>query len=241
MLGLAGPADARNYPGATTSSPISLSADGKYLWSVNPGGDTVSVIYDEDEQGDREDQRGGRAARASRSTRTTATRTSPTPHPGSVTVIRITSASARQVHAPRPTGAPGRRGQIVTGLGAVERGRVAERPARVRGEQRPGHDHRDRRDQAAPQARRDRARQPQEQRLQRPRPHAPLPAARPGGLEEQQAPAGHELLLVDAARAAQQAHRPGPGGRRLPPQRQQQARSGSAATARAPRSRSARR
>ena len=44
LLGLAGPADARRYPGATTSSPIALSADGKYLWSVNPGGDSVSVI-----------------------------------------------------------------------------------------------------------------------------------------------------------------------------------------------------
>ena len=44
LLGLtvliAGPAQARKYSGATNSSPISLSADGKYLWAVNPGGDS---------------------------------------------------------------------------------------------------------------------------------------------------------------------------------------------------------
>src|SRR6188472_3201576 len=44
LLQLASPADARKFSGATYSSPIALSADGRYVWSVNPGADTVSVI-----------------------------------------------------------------------------------------------------------------------------------------------------------------------------------------------------
>ena len=61
VLVLAGPADARKYSGATTSSPISLSADGKYLWSVNPGADTVSVIYTKTNKVIAQDQGGRRA------------------------------------------------------------------------------------------------------------------------------------------------------------------------------------
>ena len=38
------PADARKFSSATYSSPIALSADGRYVWSVNPAADTVSVI-----------------------------------------------------------------------------------------------------------------------------------------------------------------------------------------------------
>ena len=41
ILALAGPAEARKYSSATYSSPIALSADGKYVWSVNPGADNV--------------------------------------------------------------------------------------------------------------------------------------------------------------------------------------------------------
>jgi YVTN family beta-propeller protein len=37
-------AEAKKFSGATYSSPIALSADGRYVWSVNPGADTVSVI-----------------------------------------------------------------------------------------------------------------------------------------------------------------------------------------------------
>jgi YVTN family beta-propeller protein len=44
VLQLASSADARKFSGATYSSPIALSADGRYVWSVNPGADTVSVI-----------------------------------------------------------------------------------------------------------------------------------------------------------------------------------------------------
>jgi YVTN family beta-propeller protein len=38
-------ASARRYAGPTYSSPISLSADGKWLWNVNPGAGNVTVIY----------------------------------------------------------------------------------------------------------------------------------------------------------------------------------------------------
>ena len=44
-LAVAGPAQARKYPGPTYSSPIAMSADGKFVWSVNPGADNVAVIY----------------------------------------------------------------------------------------------------------------------------------------------------------------------------------------------------
>ncbi len=44
VLACSSSADARRFPGPTYSSPITLSADGRYVWSVNPGNDTVSVI-----------------------------------------------------------------------------------------------------------------------------------------------------------------------------------------------------
>src|SRR3954471_4614805 len=34
----------RTFSGATTSSPISMSRDGRLVWVVNPGADTVTVI-----------------------------------------------------------------------------------------------------------------------------------------------------------------------------------------------------
>ena len=34
----------RSFPYPTTSSPITISRDGRYVWTVNPGADTVSVI-----------------------------------------------------------------------------------------------------------------------------------------------------------------------------------------------------
>jgi YVTN family beta-propeller protein len=113
VLVLSGPADARVFPGPTNSSPIAISADGKYVWSVNPGADNVSVI----------------------STRTnkvlTRVRVGSEPQSvaldpnnryayvanaqsGTVTVIRITRASTRRFRA-RADRRAGRRGQIVTG------------------------------------------------------------------------------------------------------------------------------
>src|ERR671925_104562 len=44
LLTLAPAAEARRFSGPTYSSPITLSANGRYVWSVNPATDTVSVI-----------------------------------------------------------------------------------------------------------------------------------------------------------------------------------------------------
>src|SRR5688572_6112690 len=44
LLVTAPAASARNFSAPTYSSPITLSADGRFVWSVNPGADTVSVI-----------------------------------------------------------------------------------------------------------------------------------------------------------------------------------------------------
>jgi YVTN family beta-propeller protein len=38
-------AEARQYSGPTYSSPIALSADGRFVWNVNPGAGNVTVIY----------------------------------------------------------------------------------------------------------------------------------------------------------------------------------------------------
>jgi YVTN family beta-propeller protein len=113
LLVLPATAGARRYTTATYSSPISMSADGRFVWVVNPGGDSVSVI----------------------STRTNAVigtvRVGDEPvsvaldpnnryayvanaASGTVTVIRITRASTRRFRA-RPDRRSGRRGTIVTG------------------------------------------------------------------------------------------------------------------------------
>jgi YVTN family beta-propeller protein len=113
LLAVAAPATARNYAGATNSSPISLSADGRYLWSVNPGADSVSVIY----------------TRTNRVIRTVKVGDEPqsvavdpnnryayvaNAGSGSVTVIRITRARGRTLRA-RPDRRAGSRGRITTG------------------------------------------------------------------------------------------------------------------------------
>jgi YVTN family beta-propeller protein len=110
---LSAPAAARIYPGATTSSPISLSADGRYLWSVNPGADNVSVIYTRTNKvvakikvGDEPESvaldpnnRYAYVANAAS---------------GSVTVIRITRARGSKLRA-RTDRRAGSKGQIKTG------------------------------------------------------------------------------------------------------------------------------
>ena len=110
---LAGPAQARKYSGATNSSPISLSADGKYLWSVNPGADNVSVIYTktnkviakikvgDEPQSVAVDPNNRYAYVANAAS-------------GSVTVIRITRAKGAKLKAKADRRA-GKKGQIVTG------------------------------------------------------------------------------------------------------------------------------
>src|ERR687888_2282647 len=45
VLAVSASADARRFKAPTYSSPIAMSANGKFVWSVNPGADTVSVIY----------------------------------------------------------------------------------------------------------------------------------------------------------------------------------------------------
>ena len=45
MAALPAAGEARRYSTATYSSPIALSANGRYVWNVNPGAGTVTVIY----------------------------------------------------------------------------------------------------------------------------------------------------------------------------------------------------
>ena len=108
-----GSADARRFAGPTYSSPIALSADGKFVWSVNPGADNVAVIYTKTNKviarvkvGDEPqsvaldpNNRYAYVANAAS---------------GSVTVIRITRASAKRFRAKADRRA-GRKGQIATG------------------------------------------------------------------------------------------------------------------------------
>jgi YVTN family beta-propeller protein len=44
FVGFAAPASARSFSAPTYSSPITMSADGRLIWVVNPGGDNVAVI-----------------------------------------------------------------------------------------------------------------------------------------------------------------------------------------------------
>ena len=104
---------ARKFSGPTYSSPIALSADGRYVWAVNPGADTVSVIY----------------TRNNRVVRTVAVGDEPesvaldpnnryayvaNAAAGTVSVIRITRARGRSVRA-REERRVGRRGELTTG------------------------------------------------------------------------------------------------------------------------------
>src|SRR5262245_60847879 len=113
LLVAAAPADARRYSSATNSSPITISADGKYVWSVNPGADNVSVIYaktnkviakikvGDEPQSVAVDPNNRYAYVANAAS-------------GSVTVIRITKAKGSKLKAKADTRA-GKKGQIVTG------------------------------------------------------------------------------------------------------------------------------
>ena len=121
-------ASRRSFPYPTTSSPITISRDGRYVWTVNPGADTVSVIRTSNNQvvrtvgvGDEPqsvaldpNNRYAFVANAAGN---------------SVTVIRIRNASSGS--AARPARAePHHRSR------AVERRRLARRPPRLRGQQR---------------------------------------------------------------------------------------------------------
>lgn len=98
---------------ATTSSPITMSRDGRYVWAVNPGGDSVSVISTRTKKvvktikvGDQPeavalDPANKRAYVANAAA-------------GTVTVIRITKATARKFNAVVDRKV-GRRGALATG------------------------------------------------------------------------------------------------------------------------------
>jgi YVTN family beta-propeller protein len=103
----------RTFPGPTYSSPIAMSADGRYVWSVNPGADNVSVISTKTNAviatvpvGDEPrsialDPQNKYAYVANAAA-------------GTVTVIKITKARAKKLKA-RPYKRAGKKGAILTG------------------------------------------------------------------------------------------------------------------------------
>jgi YVTN family beta-propeller protein len=113
LLLVPGTASARKYNTATYSSPIAMSADGKFVWNVNPGANNVTVIYTRTNRviarikvGDEPqsialdpNNRYAYVANAASS---------------NVTVIRITRASPRKFRA-RADRRVGRRGNLTTG------------------------------------------------------------------------------------------------------------------------------
>ncbi len=115
VLSLAMPAasNARKFSAPTYSSPIAMSADGKFVWSVNPGGDSVSVIYTKTNKvianikvGDEPESvaldPNNRYAFVANSAS------------GTVTVIRITRPSAKRFRA-RVEKRSGKKGALTTG------------------------------------------------------------------------------------------------------------------------------
>jgi YVTN family beta-propeller protein len=113
LLALPAVAGARRYRTPTYSSPISMSADGRFVWVVNPGGDSVSVIstrrnevvgrvkVGDEPQSVALDPNNRYAYVANAAS-------------GTVTVIRIRRASARRFRA-RVDRRVGRRGNLRTG------------------------------------------------------------------------------------------------------------------------------
>jgi YVTN family beta-propeller protein len=106
-------AGARAFPGPTNSSPITLSRDGRFLWSVNPGNDTVSVISTRTNRVIRQIKVGDEPQSVAVDPNNRYAFVANAAG-GSVTVIRITRASPRRFRA-RPDRRAGRRGAIVTG------------------------------------------------------------------------------------------------------------------------------
>jgi YVTN family beta-propeller protein len=112
-LALAPNAIARKYSTPTYASPITLSADGRFVWSVNPGADTVSVTYTKTNRVIRRirvgDEPQSVAVDPNNRYAFVANAAS-----GAVTVIRITRASGRRFRA-KPDRRAGRKGAILTG------------------------------------------------------------------------------------------------------------------------------
>ena len=116
LLAVPAMASARTFSAPTYSSPITLSADGRLLWVVNPGGDRVAVInarsntvirqirVGNEPQGVAVDPNNRYAFVANAAD-------------GTVTVIRITNARPGRFRArvDRRVGRAGRRGTLLTG------------------------------------------------------------------------------------------------------------------------------
>jgi YVTN family beta-propeller protein len=112
-LALSASAEARKFSAPTYSSPITLSADGRYVWVVNPGADSVSVIrtktnaviktitVGDEPQGVAVDPNNRYAYVANAAA-------------GTVTVIRITKATSKRFSA-RVDKRVGKKGALTTG------------------------------------------------------------------------------------------------------------------------------
>jgi YVTN family beta-propeller protein len=113
FLALPAVAGARRYRTPTYSSPISMSADGRFVWAVNPGGDSVSVIST---------RRNAVVGRVRVGNEPESVALDPNNRyayvanaaSSNVTVIRIRRASARRFRA-RVDRRIGRRGNLTTG------------------------------------------------------------------------------------------------------------------------------
>jgi YVTN family beta-propeller protein len=113
ILAIPGVAGARTFSDPTYSSPIALSADGRFLWVVDPGGDRVVVISTRSDRVIRRigvgDEPQGVAVDPNNRYAYVANAAD-----GRVTVIRITRASPRRFRA-RVARDLGRRGTFLTG------------------------------------------------------------------------------------------------------------------------------
>jgi YVTN family beta-propeller protein len=113
LLLSAPPAEGRSFSAPTYSSPITMSANGKLVWVVNPGGDNVAVIRTRDNRVIKRikvgDEPQGVALDPNDRYAYVANAAA-----GTVTVIRIKSANPRRFRA-KPDRRVGRRGALVTG------------------------------------------------------------------------------------------------------------------------------
>jgi YVTN family beta-propeller protein len=112
-LAFAPAASARKFSTPTNSSLITLSADGRFVWSVNPSADTVSVIYTKTNKVVKQIRVGDepRSVAVDPNNRYAFVANAGS---SNVTVIRIRRASARRFRANADRRA-GRRGAILTG------------------------------------------------------------------------------------------------------------------------------
>jgi YVTN family beta-propeller protein len=113
ILAIPGAAAARTFSAPTYSSPIALSADGRFLWVVNPGGDNVVVISTRSDRVIRRIRVGDEPEGVAVDPNNRYAYVANTAD-GTVTVIRITRASPRRFRASVARDL-GRRGRFLTG------------------------------------------------------------------------------------------------------------------------------